>query len=351
MRTRTKRRCKAPNRWHRRAFLNPRAEFLEQRLVLSAATTAYELAAPQWFAEVAQSYESEPPRMIAAASVDFVGPMPSDDRPVSRWIVELTPAATGLSDGVAGTIELLQFEDVDLRLLRGLGSPGALLVEGKGSSVAIAGVLSENSHIASFELDTTVEAQREPDDPEFVAGSMIGLNNTGQFGASAGADIDAPEAWNETIGSPSVVVGVIDSGIDATHPDLYLNIWINQGEISETVKSQLTDVDTDGLFRSYDLNNCTTAPVVVCNWTTGPNAALLTDFNGTHSSTPTICSQILAGRTDAIPTATASSTISSAGTFAVAATSRSHPTIPAMCWGMARTFRARSARSATTVAA
>src|SRR5262249_4943087 len=61
-----------------------------------------------------------------------------------------------------------------------------------------------------------------PNDPSF--GSLWGLNNTGESGGTPGADIDAPEAWNITKGSSSVVVAVVDTGIDYNHQDLSANI-------------------------------------------------------------------------------------------------------------------------------
>jgi len=69
-----------------------------------------------------------------------------------------------------------------------------------------------------------------PGDPSFAV--EWGLLNTGQYGGTPGNDINATRAWDFTTGSRSVVVAVIDSGIDLTHPDLAANLWVNPGEIA-----------------------------------------------------------------------------------------------------------------------
>jgi thermitase len=67
-----------------------------------------------------------------------------------------------------------------------------------------------------------------PNDPNYP--KLYGLNNAGQTGGIAGADIDAPEAWSSTTGDAGTVVAVIDSGVDINHPDLRNNVWVNPGE-------------------------------------------------------------------------------------------------------------------------
>ncbi len=75
-----------------------------------------------------------------------------------------------------------------------------------------------------------VRALATPNDAQF--GQLYGLNNTGQTGGTADADIDAPEAWDSTTGDSNIVVGVIDTGIDYNHQDLAANMWVNPGEIA-----------------------------------------------------------------------------------------------------------------------
>lgn len=62
-----------------------------------------------------------------------------------------------------------------------------------------------------------------PDDPMFA--DQWALNNTGQNGGKQRADIDVLKAWEKTKGSRKVVVAVLDSGVDYTHPDLTANMW------------------------------------------------------------------------------------------------------------------------------
>ena len=69
-----------------------------------------------------------------------------------------------------------------------------------------------------------------PNDPMF--GDQWSLSNSGQRGGRAKADISALLAWEKTKGTRKVVVAVLDSGVDYTHPDLIKNMWVRPADIA-----------------------------------------------------------------------------------------------------------------------
>jgi len=79
------------------------------------------------------------------------------------------------------------------------------------------------------EPNFVVAAHAVAGDPLF--GLQWALQNTGQTGGTPGADIKMTQAWDLARGSASVVVAVLDSGIDLGHEDLAANLWTNDLEV------------------------------------------------------------------------------------------------------------------------
>lgn len=110
-----------------------------------------------------------------------------------------------------------------------LGS-GFFAVQTPAASVADVLAWAETTAgVRYVEPDFVITSAATPNDPNYSR--LWGLHNTGQTGGVVDADMDVAEAWNTTTGSGSVVVGVIDTGIDYRHPDLAANMWRNPGEI------------------------------------------------------------------------------------------------------------------------
>src|SRR5262249_52737682 len=105
--------------------------------------------------------------------------------------------------------------------------------------------LEQDPRVRYAEPNRVQTAARVPNDPNL--GRDWGLINTGQTGGAPDADIDADEAWDVATGGGSVVVAVIDTGVDYTHPDLAANMWRNSGEVPDNKK----DDDGNGFVDDY----------------------------------------------------------------------------------------------------
>ena len=103
--------------------------------------------------------------------------------------------------------------------------------------------LRADKNVRTAQFDHIPTLRNEPDDPQFF--SQWQWLNTGQTGGLMDADIDADEAWNITQGGitasgDTIVVAIIDDGLDYTHEDIAANAWINFHEIDGN------NIDDDG---------------------------------------------------------------------------------------------------------
>ncbi|MGB9770949.1 MAG: S8 family serine peptidase [Candidatus Kapaibacteriota bacterium] len=108
-----------------------------------------------------------------------------------------------------------------------------------------------------------------PNDPSF--NSQWYLNN-----------IQLPKAWDITKGDKSILIAIIDSGVDWTHPDLAGNIWTNPKEIPNN------GIDDDGNgkvddVRGWDfVGNVTTQDLINGIYREDNDPKNIQGFHGTH---------------------------------------------------------------------
>ena len=78
--------------------------------------------------------------------------------------------------------------------------------------------LRQRPDVEFAEFDSVVQAFLQPDDPYFNKTFLSSHSGSvSQWGPKA---VNAPAAWDLTMGDPKIVIAIVDTGVDSSHPDL-----------------------------------------------------------------------------------------------------------------------------------
>ena len=148
---------------------------------------------------------------IGNENVSAQGPVPArvSDQVIVRYKPGYTDSNFDLSIARQGDQKIAEMPSIRGRVVK--------LTRNRTVDQAIQDYLRD-PNVLYAEPNYYVHALGAPNDPQYP--QLWGVQK-----------ISAPLAWSVTTGSSSIVVGIVDTGVDYTHPDLVANVWSNPGGI------------------------------------------------------------------------------------------------------------------------
>jgi subtilisin family serine protease len=160
--------------------------------------------------------------------------------------------AKGVKDAVKPLVDVQKLKSVERAKSIGLDRIYIVQVAPMGDVRQLCEEFNMDPEVEWAEPVYIIPQHAVPNDPKYVSQYHL-------------PQIMMPGAWDVVKGDSSVVIAIIDSGVDYLHKDLKDQIWINPGE----------DIDGDGLFTAADSNgidddgNGYIDDVVGWDWVTG----------------------------------------------------------------------------------
>lgn len=195
---------------------------------------------PFQFRKLLQGFEQLELRRLMAADLNWsTRPIVGEYTP-NEILVQYLPGANATQRGIAraatsGSVS----EQIFTKTMQaaGLGRMERITL-GNGVAVPQAIVaLANNPFVAYAEPNYIYKPALVSNDTYYTNGSLWGMygddtpSAVGPAGTTNTFGSQAEKAWNDNIvGKSSVVVGIIDEGVQVTHPDLVNNIWVNPYE-------------------------------------------------------------------------------------------------------------------------
>ena len=171
--------------------------------------------------------------VLGSAAEALAAPPPAEEG--ARLIVRYRPGAAP-----ADRREVRQTVEADGRIPTDLPATEVLTLAAGTDPEAAAREAEDTPEVLYAEPDVALASfGATPNDPYFP--DLWALKRTGAAGG-----IDAPTAWTLTTGSSTFPIAVVDTGIDATHPDLAPNLWTNPGESGGGRETNGVDDDGNG---------------------------------------------------------------------------------------------------------